>query len=60
MGVTVVSQEGDVEIVTDGNQPQSVSDNASQEALRVYHHNIYIKTRNTTQHLMNEPSNAVT
>lgn len=43
--LTIVPQEGDVEIITDGYQPQSVPYKVSQEPVWVYYHNIW-KTQN--------------
>lgn len=38
--LTIIPQESDVEIITYGNQPQSIANKVAQEPVRVYDHNI--------------------
>lgn len=41
--LTIITKEGDVEIITDGDEPQSVSHKVSQEPVVVYPDNIWNK-----------------
>lgn len=40
-GLTVVPQEGDVEIITDGYQPQGVSHKVAEEPVRFNHYHMF-------------------